>query len=137
MRLAAASAKEGIGMTSKLLTGNATDLWPAFLAAANRTSDSYLANENGTGTRAEFEAAFAEQERLMAAIIGLPPALDAMIIRLRTLLWFKAIGDPETVLTYPGPYDTDEDKIVRRLCRDLAALAAEPVSEAGPLSSTF
>jgi hypothetical protein len=50
-------------MTSKLLTGNATDLWPAFLAAANRTSDSYLAKENGTGTRAEFEAAFAEQDK--------------------------------------------------------------------------
>jgi hypothetical protein len=45
----------------ELLTGNATDLWPAFLAAANRTSDSYLAKENGTGTRAEFEAAFADQ----------------------------------------------------------------------------
>jgi hypothetical protein len=107
-------------MTSKLLTGDATNLWPAFLAAGNRTSDSYLAKEHGTGTRAEFEAAFAEQERLLAAIIGLPPG-----IRLRTLLWFKGIWDPETVLTDPGTYDTDEDKIVRRLCRDLAALAAE------------
>jgi hypothetical protein len=39
----------------------------------------------------------------MAAIIGLPPGLDAMIIRLRTLLWFKGIGNPETVLTDLGP----------------------------------
>jgi transcriptional regulator with XRE-family HTH domain len=80
----------------------------------------------------KYEHGINEQERLMAAIIGLPPGLDAMMIRLRTLLWFKGIGDPGAVPIDPGPYETGEDKIVRRLCRDLAALSELlPTAEAG------
>jgi hypothetical protein len=69
----------------------------------------------------------------MAPIVELPTGLDTLIIRLRMLLCFKGIWDPDEI---SGIFSTDdhEHQIVRGLCRDLSALPALLGKNAGPLS---